>query len=455
MTIGIAVGLALWISTDLLLYTAVAQAGTGNPKVLVGLARSNSVSLTFSQEYRLVTRQGSQQIPAGGKVSFESRRGNLNVTVSSGSSVLHSKEVASPVTITPSSKPATASFSVSGQGNPNPGFPGQEFRGSAVIIEDQGSLVVANLVDLEQYLWSVVSSEMPCSWAKEALKAQTVASRTYAVYKGALSDGSNIATAGDIKIWANESNQLYRGKLHEDPRAVEACIETKGQILTYQGKPAATYFHADSAGMTESSRSVWGGDIPYLVAVEEVPHDSPHSQWEVCFDLETLSQKLKGVMQASPIDMIHGCEPGTSGRWLYASISSGNKNANVKATEFRSLLELKSMWFSVFKRGGGRETTGQLNPGHEVYIDNGTSIQAVPLKQCTMRNPGRSQLAVSGAYVIGPGRPGPITFVFQGRGWGHGVGLSQWGAKAMAEQGAGYKQILMHYYPSTDIETWW
>ena len=84
---------------------------------------------------------------------------------------------------------------------------------------------------------------------------------------------------------------MYRGKTNEDPRAVEACMETKGQILTYQGMPVAAYFHADSAGMTESVRFVWGGDIPYLAAVEEIPHESHHSQWEVAFDLEILNQK--------------------------------------------------------------------------------------------------------------------------------------------------------------------
>ena len=159
-------------------------------------------------------------------------------------------------------------------------------------------------------------------------------------------------------------------------------------------------------------------------------------------------------MQASPIDMIHGCEPGTSGRWLYASISSGNKNANVKATEFRSLLELKSMWFSVFKRGGGRETTGNSTPATKYTL---TTAQAYSCSTEAVYNeePRKESIGSKRSFVIGPGRPGPITFVFQGRGWGHGVGLSQWGAKAMAEQGAGYKQILMHYYPSTDIETWW
>ncbi|HHX10202.1 MAG TPA: SpoIID/LytB domain-containing protein [Firmicutes bacterium] len=453
--IGIAVGLALFLSSEICSPTATAQPGGSETQVLVGLARTDSVRLACSQKYELASAQGNQEIPAHGTVSLECRRGNLRLTVSSAGTVLYDGEVTSPVFITPAHASEAASFAVRDQGNSNPGFPGQEFRGSAVIIEDQGSLVVANLVDLEQYLWSVVSSEMPCNWPKEALKAQAVISRTYAAYKGAISDTGNVTSADAVKIWASESNQVYRGKTHEDPRAVEACIETKGQILTYQGMPAATYYHADSAGMTESPRFVWGGDIPYLTAVEEVPHESPHSRWEAYFDVETLNQRLKGLLQGSSIQLITGSQPGVSGRWLFLDVATGNKNVNVRASEFRSLLELKSTWFSVFRKGGNLDTTGHLNPGHEIYVENGTSVQAVPLPQCIMLNPGSTQSGAGGAAVIAPAESGAIRFVFQGRGYGHGVGLSQWGAKAMAERGDNYKQILKHYYPLTDIETWW
>jgi len=198
-----------------------------------------------------------------------------------------------------------------------------------------------------------------------------------------------------------------------------------------------------------------GRDIPYLAAVEEIPHESHHSQWEVAFDLEILNQKLSGVLPGSRIDMISGCQPGDSGRWFCVDIKAGNRTANVRATQFRYLLELKSTWFSIFRKGGGRDTIGQLNPGHEIYVDNGTSVQPVPLKQCIMLNSGGKRNTLGGAWVIAPGQPGPATFVFQGRGYGHGVGLSQWGAKAMAERGDDYKQILTHYYPLTHIEAWW
>jgi len=453
--IVLAAGLALSMGSGGLLSTAAAGSRDNEPHVLVGLAKTKSVSLGFSQDYRLAAGQTTHQIPPQSSVRLESRRGKISVTVSSAASVTFEAQLDSPVLISPSYESSTAYFTIRDQGNTSTGFPGQEFRGSAVIFEDQGTLTVANLVGLEEYLWSVVSSEMPCSWPKQALKAQAVVSRTYAVYTGAITDTADATNIDAIRIWANESHQVYRGKTNEDPRAVEACMETKGQILTYQGMPVAAYFHADSAGMTENVRFVWGGDIPYLAAVEEIPHESHHSQWEVAFDLEILNQKLSGVLPGSRIDMISGCQPGDSGRWFYVDIKAGNRTANVRATQFRYLLELKSTWFSIFRKGGGRDTIGQLNPGHEIYVDNGTSVQPVPLKQCIMLNSGGKRNTLGGAWVIAPGQPGPATFVFQGRGYGHGVGLSQWGAKAMAERGDDYKQILTHYYPLTHIEAWW
>ncbi len=462
VTIGVVVGLTVALGSQFCLHMANAQpenAYSGpQPKVLVGLARSAFVSLGFSEKYELVSAQGKHEVPAQSSISLGSGHGKLRLTLSSGTAVLYEGEVSSPVLIAPSCESGTAYFTVLNGGNSNPGLSGQEFRGSALIMEDNGSLVVANLLDVEKYLWSVVSCEVPCGWARDALKAQAVVSRTYAVHKGGLYNDANrsaATTVGDIKLWASEAHQVYRGKAHEDPRAVEACNETRGRILVYEGSPAAAYFHADAAGMTESPRFVWGGDIPYLPGVEEAPHESPHTGWEACFDIETLRGKLEGFLQGSGIDMITGREPGTSGRWFAVNIRSGNKDAILKGSEFRSLLELKSVWFSVFRRGGGRETLGHLNPGHEVYVDNGTGVQAIPLRQCKMLNSGRTHLAVNGAAVIAPGESGAVRFLFQGRGWGHGVGLSQWGAKAMADEGAGFEEILMHYYPATAIEIWW
>lgn len=436
------------------------------PEVLVGLARSDSVSLGFSEDYEVLVGSKRLQVPAQGNVSIEAKGGKLIATVSSGSVASYETQAGSPVYITPSSKSDKACFRILKQKNSNNSLIGQEFRGSVLVIEDGGYLVVANLLELEKYLWSVVSCEVPGNWPEDALKAQAVASRTYAVNKVSNEKSTPVVfdrdvlqnggvKAADVNIWATEQNQVYRGKGYEHPRVVEACVETKGQVLVYQGRPVEAFFHADAGGMTEDPRFVWGGSIPYLTGVVEVPYVSPCSAWEVCLNAETLSRKLKSYGISGDVDMITGVEPGMSGRWFAVNVGSGNKSVRIKGSEFRPLLNLNSLWFSVFRKGGNLNTVGFLNPGFEVCIDNGIQTQPVCLKRCTILGSKRNSVAAYGAAVIGPEETGSVSFVFRGCGKGHGVGLSQWGAKAMAEEGVDFAEILMHYYPTTSIESWW
>ena len=435
------------------------------PEVLVGLARATSVSLDFSQTYEAFVDGKRIEIPAQGNVSVKVKNGKPVVTVSSGSAVSYEAETLSPVFITPCSQSDKDCFRIK-ECNLNHSLVGQEFRGSALITEDGGSLILTNLLELEKYLWSVVSCEVPAAWAKDALKAQAVASRTYAASRVGMKKGTPVVfarsvlqnggvNAGDVRIWATEDNQVYRGKGCEDPRVVEACVETKGQVVVYQGQLVEAFFHSDAGGMTEDPRFVWGGAIPYLTGVAEVPHLSPYSAWEVCFDAKTVGRKLEGYGLNGSVDMIKGVEPGISGRWFAVNVGSGNKSVRIKGSEFRPLLKLKSLWFSVFRKGGNRNTLGFLNPGFDVYVDNGTETQTVCLKRCKISGPKRNSVATQGAAVVGAKETGSIGFVLQGRGHGHGVGLSQWGANAMADEGADFTGILMHYYPGTGIESWW
>ncbi|MGI6163863.1 MAG: SpoIID/LytB domain-containing protein [Bacillota bacterium] len=434
------------------------------PEILVGLTRCSSLSLGVSGDYK-VSMPDSHDFQASGqdKVVLEAREGKIVLSASSTAGTAWNAQTLGPVLIAPSSE-TDAFFSILAHTNSDANLTGRSYRGSAVVIQEGGSLFVANLLDIEKYLWSVVSCEIPSGWPVEALKAQAVASRTYALYKACPPNGSTPVSnrallqtrslaSGDIKIWATD--QIYRGKAYEDPRAIESCILTKGQILTYQKLPVGAYFHADAAGMTEDSRFVWGGAIPYLTGVEEVPHSSPYSQWEISFDADTVTHKMAQAGLAGPVDMITGLEPGVSGRWFGVNLSSANGDLRVKGNEFRLIMDLRSLWFSVFRHGGNQETRGCLNPGLPVSVDNGSSIQSVDLGGCTIVGDGAGAIASNGAFVVSPGHDGPLTFLFHGRGWGHGVGMSQWGARAMAGQGADFSQILMYYYPATNIELWW
>lgn len=161
---------------------------------------------------------------------------------------------------------------------------GVKYKGSLVIERNGSGLNIVNKVDVEEYLKGVLKSEMSPSWPKEALKAQAVLARTYTL-------ASKKHGAYDI---CDETHcQVYRGTADESPAITQAVNETKGQILTYGGAPAQTFFFSDSGGMTTSSQSVWGGVVPYLTPkADPVPNDSPNKTWQAKLTMAQIGKKL-------------------------------------------------------------------------------------------------------------------------------------------------------------------
>ena len=146
---------------------------------------------------------------------------------------------------------------------------GVKYKGALVIERNGNGLNLVNKVDVEEYLKGVLKSEMSPSWPKEALKAQAVLARTYTL-------ASKKHGAYDI---CDETHcQVYRGTADESPAITQAVNETKGQILTYGGAPAQTFFFSDSGGMTTSSQSVWGGVVPYLTPKADPVEGRPRAE---------------------------------------------------------------------------------------------------------------------------------------------------------------------------------
>ena len=441
-------------------------AAVKEPEVLVGLTRTTGIAVRVSDGYALRTVEGvALDLPEDSQVSLELAYGKLTCSVTANGALVYEGEMSNSVYILSGSEEGF--FTVVTDKNSGAQLTGRSYRGDAVAIRDSKDIVVANLVSLEKYLWSVVSCEIPNSWDVETLKAQAVASRTYALKQmGASAAGvigfdrgllESSLPPEQVKIWAASTDQEYKGRTYEDPRVVAACVETEGEVLTYLGDLIQAYFHADAAGMTEDPRFVWGGSIPYYAAVAEIEHSSPHSFWELSYDAQTLAQRLNGKGLTGSASMVLGLEPGLSGRWSVLNVRSANEDLKLKPTEFRSILQLKSTWFSVFRQGGGLMTLGCLNPTLDVYVSNGSTIHKSSLSSCkaiggdTCSPTGLKH----GALAVSVSRNGPITFTFQGKGSGHGVGLSQWGANEMAKSGLNYCDILIHYYPGTSIERWW
>ncbi|MBR8829134.1 MAG: SpoIID/LytB domain-containing protein [Gomphosphaeria aponina SAG 52.96 = DSM 107014] len=255
------------------------------------------------------------------------------------------------------------------------------YRGSLKIMREGSGFIAINYVELEDYLYSVVGSEAVPSWPKEALKAQAVASRTYALYK------HSTARSVLYDLDATQMSQVYKGVGNEYVRTHEAVNATQGEIMTYEGKAILAVFHSSSGGHTENVEDVWTSPLPYLRGVIDYDQTAPVFQWTKTFSGGELGNLIGGVGRVK--EMIPEATT-PFGRVVTMKVVGDRGAKLVKGTHLRQLLGLRSTLFSVSQQG-----------------DN---------------------------------------FQVSGRGFGHGLGLSQWGAYYMATQGYNYKQILTHYY---------
>jgi stage II sporulation protein D len=259
------------------------------------------------------------------------------------------------------------------------------YRGSVRIISDGKQLIAINHVDLEQYLYSVLGAEMSTNFPAEALKAQAVAARTYALYR------SQSTSQKPFDVDSTQASQVYRGLSSEANTTQAAVNATLGQIMTYQRKPILAAFHSASGGHTENVEDIWTDRVPYLRGVADYDAGTPGYEWTKTFTTIELSQSLK-------INNIKSIAPD-------------------RTTQFGSVVSLKI-----------DGDTSQTLPGSKVRT---------ALKLRSLR------------FVI---TPTPTGFLFTVRGYGHALGMSQWGAYQMAQQGITYTNILAHYYQGIELK---
>src|SRR5438132_2864896 len=211
------------------------------------------------------------------------------------------------------------------------------YRGSIQVDVTGGKLRAINMVGLEQYLYGVVPSEMPFTWLPEALKAQAVAARSYA-----------LATrrTGAFDLYPDTRSQVYLGIEHEKPSTNAAVDATAGQVVLYQGEVAKTYFFSTSGGRTASAEDVWGEPVPYLVPVPD-PYDSisPYHNWgPFAFTGAKLAKLLK-IKGQQVVDLQP--ELNASGRIKTLNVVGTKSTIAVDGATLRKSLGLRSTWFSV------------------------------------------------------------------------------------------------------------
>ncbi len=265
---------------------------------------------------------------------------------------------------------------------------GTKYTGDIEVWKGDNGLYIINELPLEEYIKDVVAAEVSSDWDMEALKAQAVVSRTYALYQKKISGDSLYHIASSVL------HQVYKGN-NPDARIAYAVEKTKGEIITYDNSPIAAFYHSTCGGRTENPEEVFGKGYPYLKSVETKCDLSPYSEWERSIDIKEIEKALNIPL----IKDISISSYTSTNRVKELNIMTDSNILKIPATEFRKTIgwsRLPSTNFSINK-------------------DNNTIF-------------------------------------FEGKGYGHGVGMCQWCALKMAREGKNYKEILSYFYPGTIIK---
>jgi stage II sporulation protein D len=277
----------------------------------------------------------------------------------------------------------------------------KKFEGKLSVRSSNGALFFIDELPLENYVQGVLEAEIPYGFPPEALKAQAVLIRTYALknFDRHLKEGYNLCDLTHC--------QVFGGREHSYRSYEEAVKQTKGVILASNFKPVEAMYHSTCGGHTSAFHRVFGGPmIPYLMGVDDLGYckDSPHQEWDGSIPLNILWDVLKKDMTTNPHGEIKNLKivDGEKDGRVFTLALEGQRNFDLPVTQFMSVVgrylgwsKVKSNWF-------------------EVEVNEGEAR-------------------------------------FKGRGLGHGVGLCQWGAKGMADAGKKFDEILFHYFPGTNL----
>ncbi|NET05070.1 MAG: SpoIID/LytB domain-containing protein [Symploca sp. SIO2B6] len=260
------------------------------------------------------------------------------------------------------------------------------YRGRTQLVSQTQGLTAVNHVSLEHYLYSVIGAEMSPSWPLEALKAQAVAARSYALHKTHTSP-TRLYDLDDTVTF-----QVYKGIGTEANTTHQAVNATAGQVMTYNGKIILAVFHSASGGHTENVEDIWSNPLPYLRGVPDYDMGAPVYEWTKYFSRREISKRISGVgnvisMTAERIT--------PRGRVITMNVEGDRGRRSISGNDLRKALGLRSRLFTVSPTAEG--------------------------------------------------------FQVNGRGFGHGLGLSQWGAYNLAAQGLNYQQILVYYYQGATL----
>ncbi|WP_246525775.1 SpoIID/LytB domain-containing protein [Geomobilimonas luticola] len=271
---------------------------------------------------------------------------------------------------------------------------GKGYRGTIEITPSDKGLLVVNELPLDEYLVGLINCEISSQWPMEAVKAQAVIARSYAVYQ------RQARKNAPYHLESSVLDQVYEGCDIEDSRAARGVQETAGEVLSYDGGVIQAFYHSNCGGHTEASENVWGFPLPYLRGVDcAYCETAPSLKWEQTLPLRRIESQLKNSgFQVAGLKDIRLGRRNASGRLVDLTLVTATGRQTIPATRFRMAV--------------------------------GSTI----IKSTNF------EVRIAGENAL-----------FSGAGYGHGVGLCQWGAKQRASDGFDYREILSYYYPGTRL----
>lgn len=439
-----------WITFALITFLFIpmsVDAASYPTPVKVQLLPTATFLATANGNYQLIDLKTKQVIPFTNPIVFSQTNGAVVATINGVSYTSTSGFLLDEVTRGEQHDVTISSIQQAG-GTSAP----VTYRGSFEITPGKTAPNLFNTLDMEDYVKGVVPGEMPSSWHKEALKAQAVAARSYAY--------AQLKNTSFLQMTV--ASQVYGGKSKERAASTAAVNETAGVYATYENEPIAAYFHSSSGGYTENSENVWSSVVPYIRSVSD-PYDrhanNSHYGWNAKVAANTVSSKFKltneqvvslSITQKTNAGSVQQMEatvynPATGQKRIVQARPSFVSSADA----FRSFfgISLKSIAFDVkgnanvkIKQADGSEQTVDHIAGYALQTTSGQTTIAT----------GNASIRTENETMYYP--TAPTEFTFTGNGWGHRLGMSQWGARSMAEKGFTYDQILKYYYKGIEVK---
>ena len=340
----------------------------------------------------------------------------------------------------------------------------KRYAGKLKIFIRENDIIVVNVLGIEKYLSSVVGSEMPAKWPLEALKAQAIASRTYALKQ----KGNTL-----YDIDSTNKNQVYIGLEARTYKTSRAVKSTTSLVITHNNKLINSLFHSSSAGMTENSQDVWKNKYPYLSSVKDFDKNNPKLRWNKKFSkshLQKLFPRIGGIKQIEILDIT------STGRVKNVRVYGDFGTDQISGVDLRKRMSLKStlIRFKFIEENETKSSNESLKLLSTNLLENEPLTHIVRVGDTliviaeeynvsvedivALNNIKNSSLINIGQRLLVPrnslnsSSSSEKILIVSGYGSGHGVGMSQWGAKYMANEGEKADSILRHFYKGVEIK---